>query len=54
MTQQAMTAQVVVGILLVQVIWNLTAATCLLRGATLAPITDPAPGGHAAHMKPAR
>lgn len=34
---QNMTASVVVGILLVQAIWNLTAATYLMRGAKLAP-----------------
>lgn len=34
---QHMTASVVVGILLVQAIWNLTAATYLMRGAKLAP-----------------
>jgi hypothetical protein len=40
---QAMTEQVVVGILLVQGIWNFTAATYLLRGAKLAPRTVQVP-----------
>lgn len=44
-----MTATVVVGILLIQAVWNLTAATYLLRGAKLARVSDdPAPGWHAA------
>jgi hypothetical protein len=42
---QRMTAPVVVGILLVQAIWNLTAAAYLLRGA---PETDGAPRWHSA------
>ncbi|MEC5218171.1 hypothetical protein RCH09_003140 [Actimicrobium sp. GrIS 1.19] len=49
---QAMTETVVVGILLVQGIWNLTAATYLLRGAQHAPTSDPAPGRLSTHMGP--
>jgi hypothetical protein len=45
---QRMTETVVVGILLVQAIWNLTAATYLLRGTKLAPTTDPVSGRHSA------
>jgi hypothetical protein len=41
-----MTETVVVGILLVQVIWNLTAATYLLAGAKLPQIANPAPARH--------
>ncbi|MDB5949027.1 MAG: hypothetical protein JWR65_882 [Massilia sp.] len=51
---QVMTERVVVGILLVQGIWNLTAATYLLRGAKLAPAAGPASGSHSAHMDLAR
>lgn len=47
---QHMTESVVVGILLVQAVWNLTAATYLLRGAKTAPATDPAPGRYLAEM----
>lgn len=42
---QHMTQSVVVGILLVQAIWNLTAATYLLRGARLAPASESHPAG---------
>lgn len=42
---QQMTATVVVGILLVQAIWNLTAATYLMRGAKLAPASARHPAG---------
>lgn len=51
---QRMTATVVVGILLVQAIWNFTAATYLLRGAKPARITDPAPEWRSAESPVAR
>ena len=51
---QRMTATVVVGILLVQAIWNLTAAAYLLHGAKPARRTDPAPGWHPAESPLAR
>lgn len=47
---QHMTENVVVGILLVQAVWNMTAATYLMRGATLAP----ASASHSAEMSLAR
>lgn len=53
---QHMTETVVVGILLVQAVWNLTAATYLLRGANLAlrNVSDPASEACLAQMTLAR
>jgi hypothetical protein len=49
-----MTETVVVGILLVQLIWNLTAATYLLTGSKVPRTADPAPARHTGERQMAR
>jgi hypothetical protein len=52
MAGSRITETVVVGILLAQAVWNLTAATYLLSGAKPPQITNPAPGRHSGLTSP--